>query len=70
MNKMNVYFVAMLFLGSIAFIACSDNSAADRKKGGITEITDIAAEEAVSRIRRPLDRARSAAVPRDDNARQ
>ena len=53
------YCAIALFGWCMAFSACSQNEGVDSKKGSIEEMTDHTADVIGTRIKTPLDQARS-----------
>lgn len=68
MKKWTMVAVMALFLGCAGLLACSNSHEAESEpqKGVIEKMTDKAAKKAVSRIRSPLDKARSVAGQEED----
>ncbi len=70
MTKILLYSGMALFLGSTAFIACSDNKEAESEKGVIEKMTDKAAQEMVNKIRAPIDKAHSVKDQQEDRLKE
>ena len=59
MKSMFLYPVMVLLICSTMFLACSDNKETESEKGTIETVSDKAANEAIRRIRTPIEKARS-----------
>ena len=69
-KKLMMVGAIIFFIACTVLLACSNGNDAEpeleSQKGVIEEMTDKAAQEAINRIRTPLDKARSAANQEQD----